>query len=92
MSGCECTSFEEGDWVECALNPDFFGIILNESDFGRYYTVQLAVSLEIRSFHWATLRHAPEYEESGGDPPVGARKDNVIVVHFGADTETKGAA
>lgn len=96
---CECRYFGEGDWVECKLNTDQFGIIINESGFGRYYEVQLCGSLEIKTFHWGTLRHIedPDIEY----PPLQAAtadSGNVIKVDFTKrptlrrDTPTGGAA
>jgi hypothetical protein len=96
MSQCDCEFFEEGDLVECKLNTELFGIIISESDFGRYYQVQLFGSLEVKPFHWATLRHV----EQDGEPPVQVEGDdtNVVRVDFTKgrtltpDTETEGAA
>ena len=96
MSGaCDCEFFGEGDWVECKLNPDQFGIIINETAFGRYYEVQLAGTMEVKTFHWATLAHLPKK-----DPPPSAVFDgtNVVRVDFTKktrlrpDSDTKGAA
>ncbi|MBO9194371.1 hypothetical protein J5277_09660 [Rhizobium sp. 16-449-1b] len=98
MSQCDCQFFEEGDLVECKLNTELFGIIISESDFGRYYQVQLFGSLEVKPFHWATLRHV----EQEGQPPLQHASDpddtNVVRVDFTKgrelkpDTETEGAA
>lgn len=92
---CECTFFEEGDWVECKLNTDQFGIIISESDFGRYYIVQLAGSMESKGFHWATIRHMDDPEEEM--PPAVAEPEGGNVVNFTVardlrNSKTKGAA
>lgn len=92
---CDCTSFDEGDWVECKLNSDQFGIIINESDFGRYYTVQLAGSMDTKVFHYATIRHMDEFDV---EVPPAARVDGDNVIDFTTardlrkSTPTKGAA
>ncbi len=93
---CECTYFDEGDWVESRLNPNIRGIVVSNADFGRYVNVQLVGSLEIRPFFAVTLRHAPE----GRTPPGTAEPlpDNVVRVDFTKprdlrkDTNTEGAA
>ncbi len=90
---CDCSSFEEGEWVECKLNPSLFGVVISESDFGRYYHVQLAGSLETRSFHWATIRHIDR-----GDGPVSRQEGDDNVIDFTKERElrktttTRGAA
>jgi hypothetical protein len=93
---CECASFEEGDWVECKLNTNLFGIVLSQSDWGRYYNVQLAGSLEVRLFHWATIRHCDELDEGdGGGKVVPEEESNVIDFTKARDlrtAKTKGAA
>jgi len=96
---CDCTFFEEGDWVESRLNTDVFGIVVGESDFGRYYQVQMASTLEIKIFHGVTLRHMDVQDD---EPPLRAAdqidESNVIKVDFtkhGAlrpGTKTEGAA
>lgn len=94
---CGCSDFSEGDWVEFKLDTNQFGIVIGESDFGRYYTVQLAGSGETKVFHWATLRHSYDPDEI---PPEAAVDDatNVVRVDFtkrrplNPDTTTGGAA
>lgn len=102
MSGapntCGCCCFEEGDWVECKLDTNLFGIVISSTDWERFYSVQLAGSLEIRQFHAATLRHMDP--EDDGLPPIPDAVDSDNVVR-GVDftkardlrnTTTKGAA
>lgn len=72
---CDCTCFDEGDWVESRLNTDVFGIVVGEGDFGRYYNVQLAGSMEIKPFYAVTLRHMAVQQD---EPPLQAAEDNVI--------------
>ncbi|WP_065091463.1 hypothetical protein [Rhizobium leucaenae] len=96
---CDCTFFDEGDWVESRLNTDVFGIVVGEADFGRYYNVQLAGSMEIKQFFAVTLRHMDVQED---EPPMPAKakedNENVVRVDFtkGArlrpDSKTEGAA
>jgi hypothetical protein len=92
---CDCRHFDEGDWVVCRLNGSVFGIVVGESEFGRFYNVQLVDTLEIKAFHGVTLRHM----EFMGEPPTEASApvptgdgSNIIYANFGAHTETKGAA
>lgn len=90
---CDCVDFGEGDWVECKLDTNLFGIIISSSDWGRFYTVQLAGTTESRVFHWATIRHCDETEgEGGAAEPVPGGVDNVVYADFGPHTKTKGAA
>jgi hypothetical protein len=92
---CECISFEEGDWVESRLNSSIFGIIINESDFGRYYHVQLAGSLEVKAFYAVTLRHMDFSED---EPPTLIKGPSTDVIDFMKEralrksTKTRGAA
>ncbi|MGR9056042.1 hypothetical protein ACU8NH_09050 [Rhizobium leguminosarum] len=95
---CDCVEFGEGEWVESRLNPNTFGIVIGEADFGRFYHVQLAGSLEIRTFYAVTLRHM---DLPDGEPPLAAKQpvaDNVVQVDFTKkrrlrpDTTTEGAA
>ncbi|MEY9198722.1 hypothetical protein ABIA16_003838 [Sinorhizobium fredii] len=83
IDACECTYFEEGDWVESRLNSDVFGIIVGQNNFGQFYTVQLAGSLKVETFFAVTLRHMEVQEDEGGGakqkPPT---EDNVIKVDF----------
>lgn len=92
---CDCDCFDEGDWVECKLNPQIFGIVVSESDFGRYYHVQLAVSLEIKAFHAVTLRHVSGVGTNGG-AKLPLEDDNVIDFtkerELRKTTTTRGAA
>ncbi|TCR07221.1 hypothetical protein [Neorhizobium sp. JUb45] len=94
MSQCDCETFDAGDWVECQLDTDLFGIVVGDADFGRIVSVQLAGSLEIRPFFAVTLRHVAPKE-----PPAVENDDtNVIHVDFtkpralDANTTTEGAA
>ena len=93
---CECVAFEEGDWVECKLDTNLFGIIISESDWGRYYSVQLAGSTETRLFHWATIRHCDGLDEEGGGAaeavPGGENVINFTRARDLRTTKTKGAA
>ena len=95
---CDCEYFSEGDWVESKLNSSVFGIVVGEADFGRYYHVQLAGTLEIKPFHAVTIRHMDVQQD---EPPVAAKQpvdDNVIQVDFTKrrtmtrKTKTEGAA
>ncbi|MBY3263834.1 hypothetical protein HFO15_19600 [Rhizobium laguerreae] len=95
---CDCEYFSEGDWVESKLNSNVFGIVVGESDFGRYYHVQLADTLEIRAMYGVTIRHMDVQDD---EPPVAAKQpvaDNVIQVDFTKrrplkpNTTTEGAA
>lgn len=97
-NACDCEYFSEGDWVESKLNPNTFGIVVGESDFGRFYHVQLANTLEVRPLHAVTLRHRAIQQD---EPPTAAKQpvdDNVIQVDFTKgrklrpDTTTEGAA
>ncbi|RWX26623.1 hypothetical protein EHH54_34730 [Rhizobium leguminosarum] len=97
MSGpvCECTFFDEGDWVESRLNPDIFGIVVSNSDFGRFVHVQLASTLEMRNFYAVTLQHMDE----GDEPPLqAAEPKGADVIDFTKEralrktTKTEGAA
>lgn len=97
-STCDCTSFEEGDWVECRLNHDVFGIVVGEADFGRYYHVQLAGSMETKTFFAVTLRHMDLQDD---EPPAGVKNtpaDDDNVIDFTKErqlrntTKTRGAA
>lgn len=87
---CECGGFHEGDWVECKLNTDLFGIVVGDSDFGRIINVQLAGSLEYRQFFAVTLRHAER-----DTPPAKADEpqadDNVVYVNFTQNQDLRGA-
>lgn len=92
---CECKFFNEGDWVSSRLNHDVFGIVVSNSDFGRFVTVQLAVTLEFKQFYAVTLRHTDLSQE----PPAATADDtNVVKVDFtkrrelNRDTPTGGAA
>jgi hypothetical protein len=92
---CNCDCFEEGDWVESKLNPEVFGIVIGESDFGRFYSVQLVGSLEVRVFFAVTIRHAEPPARSGGaKQPI----DDDNVIDFTKErllrkiTTTRGAA
>ncbi|MBX5010852.1 hypothetical protein HJB67_12895 [Rhizobium lentis] len=80
---CDCTVFDEGDWVESKLNSNVFGIVVGEGDFGRYYNVQLAGSMEIKPFYAVTLRHMAVQQD---EPPTPAKSEekpsNVIAVDF----------
>jgi hypothetical protein len=95
MSGaCDCDEFHLGDWVECKLNTDLFGIVVGDADFGRYVNVQLAGSLGTMPFHAVTLRHIEP------KTPPAAEDDDTNVVHvdftkprsLDATTTTEGAA
>lgn len=95
---CDCVEFEEGDWVESKLNSNIFGIVVGEADFGRYYQVQLAGTMEIKPFHAVTIQHMGVHEDG---PPTAAKQpvaDNVIPVDFTKrrtmtrKTKTEGAA
>ena len=91
---CNCDCFDEGDWVESKLNPDVFGIVISETDFGRFYTVQLAATLEMRVFHAVTLRHTERPGTGGAKKPI----DDDNVIDFTKErllrntTTTRGAA
>jgi hypothetical protein len=92
---CECTFFEEGEWVESRLNPNVMGIVVGNSNFGQLVLVQMAGSLEYKQFYAVTLRHM----DSDTLPPAPADvADNVIPVDFTKgrvltpDTTTEGAA
>ncbi|SFB52643.1 hypothetical protein SAMN03159496_04675 [Rhizobium sp. NFR07] len=75
---CDCTYFDEGDWVESKLNTDIIGIVVSNSDFGRYVNVQLAGSLEVRPFFAVTLRHAER-----ADPPAKAEEPpTAVIINF----------
>lgn len=94
MSQCDCDLFDAGDWVECKLNPDLFGIVVGDADFGRYVYVQLASTLEVRTFYSVTLSRIEPKET-----PAAENDDtNVIHVDFttprtlDANTTTEGAA
>ena len=90
---CDCRFFDEGDWVVSRLNASVFGIIVGESDFGRYYQVQLVDTLEVKAFYGCTLQHMgmTVTGDDGSKAPLPAA-NNVIFADFGAHTETKGAA
>ncbi|NTF69415.1 hypothetical protein [Rhizobium rhizogenes] len=77
-NSCDCDCFNEGDWVECKLNTDVFGIVIGESDFGRFYNVQLVGSLEVKSFYAVTLRHMFQPETGGGGAKLPIDDDNVV--------------
>lgn len=93
---CECTFFDEGDWVESRLNSNVFGIVISNSDFGRLVHVQLAGSMKVEPFYAVTLRHMDE----PSSPPSAQQDlpDNVIPVDFTKarklreETKTEGAA
>ena len=93
---CECEFFDEGDWVSSRLNPDVFGIVVSNSDFGRFVTVQMAVTLELKQFYAVTLRHTDLSQE----PPAATADDTNVIrgVDFtkrrelNRDTPTGGAA
>ena len=92
---CDCSYFDEGDWVECKLNTNLFGIVISQSDWGRFYTVQLAGSTETRVFHAATIRHIDEFEGDGGSAEPVPDGGNVIDFTRARDlrtSKTKGAA
>lgn len=93
---CGCVDFNEGDWVECSLDTNLFGIIISDADFGRYYNVQLAGSLEVRAFHWATISHIDDPEDEGGGTSASMPTDD-NVINFTRERDlrtakTKGAA
>ena len=96
---CDCSCFDEGDWVESRLNPNIIGIVVGESDFGRFYNVQLAGSLTIQQFHGVTLRHSIEPDDlppADSAPVADGPADNVIDFTKARDlrknTTTRGAA
>ncbi|OKP79805.1 hypothetical protein BTE77_06865 [Ensifer adhaerens] len=93
---CDCTFFEEGDWVESRLNSDVFGIIVGQNNFGQFYTVQLAGSMKIETFYAVTLRHMTDFDDDGGDKEP-APTDESKVIDFTRERDlrnakTKGAA
>lgn len=94
---CDCTYFDEGDWVESRLNSDIFGIVVGQSNFGQFYTVQIAGSLALQTFSAVTLRHMDVQEDEPGGaketPPT--EESNVINFTKARDlrtAKTKGAA
>lgn len=95
-NNCDCDCFDEGDWVECKLNTDFFGIVIGESDFGRFYTVQLAGSMEPKLFYAVTLRHMDQPATGGGGAKLPIDDSNVVDFtkerELRKDTTTRGAA
>ncbi len=76
---CNCGFFHEGDWVECKLNTDLFGIVVGDSDYGRFINVQLAVTLEIKRFHVMTLQHMED--DTAPTPKTDAEEPETNVVH-----------
>ncbi len=92
----ELICFNEGDWVECKLDTDVFGIVIGESDFGRFYTVQLAGSLEPKVFFAVTLQHMVLPSTTGGSAKLPITDDNVIDFtkerELRKTTTTRGAA
>lgn len=95
-NSCDCDCFSEGDWVECKLNTGVFGIVVGESDFGRFYTVQLAGSMEARVFFAVTLRHMARPATGDGGAKLPVDDDNVIDFtkerELRNTTTTRGAA
>lgn len=95
---CECDFFSEGDWVECKLNTDQFGIVVSSSDWGRFYNVQLAGSMEIKTFYGVTLRHINTQEDEPLTGKQAAVVDDDNVIDFTKERElrntttTRGAA
>lgn len=92
---CDCIYFEEGDWVESRLNTNVFGIVVGTFNFGQYYNVQLAGSLEIQAFSAVTLRHMADGAETGGAAEPVPEDGNVIDLTRAKDlrtSKTKGAA
>lgn len=94
---CECDFFGEGEWVECKLDTNQFGIVVSSSDWGRYTTVMLAGTVEPKIFYSVTLRHMGD----GDDvlPPLDtAEADDTNVIDFTKardlrkNTTTRGAA
>lgn len=93
---CDCIFFEEGDWVECKLDTNQFGIVVASSDWGRYTTVMLAGSVEPKIFYSVTLSHM----DGGNDelPPIPDAVDENNVIDFTKardlrkTTTTRGAA
>jgi len=85
---CDCVVFLEGDWVESKLNDDIIGIVVGDSDFGRFVNVQLTCSLEIKPFYAVTLRHV--YSEP--EPSEGNVIDFTKAKALKKSTKTKGVA
>lgn len=97
-NACKCDVFNEGDWVECKLNSSVFGIVVGEADFGRYYHVMLAGSMETKTFFAVTLCHMDFGDD---EPPAGVKtppQDDDNVIDFTKERElrktttTRGAA
>lgn len=85
------TFFDYGEWVEFRLNESVFGIVIGADIHGLIYTVQLAGTGAVQSFHGVTLR-AMEPED---DEPTGDKESNVIDFTQAVDlrnAKTKGAA
>lgn len=79
---CQCVDFDEGDFVQSCLNPDVFGIVVGNSNFGQFVHVQLAVTLQVQIFYSVTMQHM---QPAQPEPPVNEEEEpesNVIHADF----------
>ena len=89
----EETTYFYGELVRLRLHPEAFGQVVGEEDWGRRYMVRVHGEYEPRLFDDCELLPVvPEAAAGTGGHDDEPPKSNVIYPHFGANTETKGAA
>ena len=93
-----CPTFSYGDWVECKLNTNVFGIIVDwDAHFIKFY-VQLAGSLDVEEFDGVVLRKIDVEDEYEEPTPYDPEKGGAEVINFTeakalrAGTKTRGVA
>lgn len=91
-------TFNYGDWVECKLNTNVFGIVVDwDAHFIKFY-VQLAGSLDVEEFDGVTLRKIDVDDDYEEPTPYDPEKGGAEVINFTeakalrANTKTKGVA
>lgn len=79
-STCDCVFFDYGDAVQHKLNPDVWGIVIGDADFGRRYTVRLAPTLTVVEFHGVELELLGDEpsEKPSEDSETNFTESNVI--------------
>lgn len=66
--------FDYGDLVYAKINPNITGMVVGDSDFGRFVRVRLQATMTVAEFQYFELAHVFEDEGGGGD--------NVVRVDF----------
>lgn len=90
--------FKYGDWVECKLNTDVFGIVVDWDAHEIMFYVQLAGSCVIEEFHGMVLQPLNVDDEYEEPTPYDPEKGGAEVINFTeakalrAGTKTRGVA